>query len=194
MTALHRMNGRIRPLVLAMVVALSSPTFALTDEEWLDLPGSWKNFHVWVEGADHTGSAAITLENAALKSPLAHGDFRDATIGLVNYSGNAYGEYPGDVTIDLKEANTLSIDMTSNPHAGILVARTSTDRAGAWAGHPSLTVNAGLDISGDVNHRKAADVGDFTAGIAIGLGEVHVKGDLDVNLINMDSQSAEERR
>lgn len=194
MTALNRMNGRIRPLVLAMIVALSSPTFALTDEEWLDLPGSWKNFHVWVEGADHTGSAAITLENAALKSPLAHGDFRDATIGLVNYSRNAYGEYSGNVTIDLKAANTLSIDMTSNPHAGILVARTSTDRTGAWKGHPSLTVNAGLDISGDVNHQKATDVGDFTAGIAIGLGEVHVKGDLDVNLINMDSQSAEERR
>ncbi|BBF23413.1 hypothetical protein SUTMEG_13040 [Sutterella megalosphaeroides] len=194
MTALNRTNDCIRPLVLAMVVALSSPAFALTDEEWIDLPGSWENFHVWVEGADHSGSTSITLENAVLRSPLAHGDFRDATIGLVNYSSSAYGEYPGDVTIDLKEAKTLAIDMTNNPHAGILVARTSTDRTGAWTGHPSLTVNAGLDISGDVNHRKATDVGDFTAGIAIGLGEIHIGGDLDINLINMDSQSAQERR
>lgn len=93
----------IRPLVLAVALALSSSAFALTDQEWNNLPSNWDDFHLWVEGVDHSGDATLTLDNASLKSPLAHGDFRDATIGLVNYSGSSYGELPGDVTIDLTE-------------------------------------------------------------------------------------------
>ena len=181
-------------LTIAILNACTS-AYGFTNEEWAAIPSNWDGYQSWVNGVATTGSQTIEIRDDVIRSSSSYDDLRNAAIGLVNY-GLKTGDYTSELSIQIDNpSKTLSIDMSGNPHAGILVARTVQDRVATWSGHPSLSIKGGgLDIYGDLKGATASDTGDFTAGIAIGVGEFSVEGDTKIELTGMNSQSQAERK
>lgn len=179
---------------MAILCAFSSSAGAFTDEEWQKLPSAWEGFQSWYYGEQKTGESTLSItSDDAVTGSAAYDDLRGSAIGLVNY-GSSSGTNPSALTIKVEnKSGTLSIDMTNNPHAGILIARTVQDRTAIWSGYPSLTIDGALNINGNVGGAAATDTGDFTTGIAVGVGELKVKGDLTIDLIGMNSQAQADR-
>ena len=194
---------RYTSLFLALASCFAVTAQAGTSIDWHGLLEN-KIGYGWIgdEAFDSSSLSGNTLNLTIPTDPIRR-TLSDNTKGYMRGSALALlftGNYENDpkigvggifkVILEGTDNSTLSIDMTNNPNAGILVFQKSmgTFKQNENPVPLAMEVRGNVSISGDIGYDQVQQPGIHTTGVGVNSAVLTIHGNLDISLQNMQGK------